>query len=172
VDVLGYVARVHDVGMMAVDDDLLLAARPWSDEERRDVQSHPLTGVQMLRTIEFASKVNEIILGHHEHWDGHGYPRGLSHEQIPLPARVLAVVDAFEAMTAGRPYREPFAEAEAVAELRRCSGSQFDPRVVEEFCGMLAEDAPAGAAAAPAAPSSDPALASGEGRAWRPDALR
>jgi HD-GYP domain-containing protein (c-di-GMP phosphodiesterase class II) len=109
--------------------------------------------------------VNEIILGHHEHWDGHGYPRGLSREQIPLPSRVLAVVDAYEAMTSGRPYREPVAEAEALAELQRCAGTQFDPRVVEEFCRMLADEA-----------STEPALDAAPERRetapWRSDAHR
>ncbi len=181
VDILGYVARVHDVGMLAVDGGLLLAARKWSPEERRDMESHPLAGVQMLRSIEVASKVNEIILGHHEHWDGRGYPRGLSHEQIPLAARVLAVVDAYEAMTAGRPYREPYGEEEAVAELKRCAGTQFDPAVVEEFCRMLAED-PASAEldALPNAPAPAPAStqdatapeAQDASREWRPDAVR
>jgi HD-GYP domain-containing protein (c-di-GMP phosphodiesterase class II) len=162
-EVLGYVARVHDVGMLALDDGLLLSSRRWSSEERRDIERHPQAGVQMLRSIEFTSKVNEIILGHHEHWDGRGYPRGLAGEQIPLSARVLTVVDAWEAMTAGRPYREPVAEADALNELRRCAGTQFDPRVVEEFCRLLAEEAAEG-------PPS--ALAQGEAGAWSPDALR
>jgi HD-GYP domain-containing protein (c-di-GMP phosphodiesterase class II) len=159
--------------MLSVDGGLLLAARRWSPEERRDMESHPLAGVQMLRSIEVASKVNEIILGHHEHWDGRGYPRGLSHGQIPLAARVLAVVDAYEAMTAGRPYREPYGEEEAIAELKRCAGTQFDPAVVEQFCRMLAEDldsaeldaAPGGTPTAPEAPQHTLP-------AWRPDAVR
>jgi signal transduction histidine kinase/HD-GYP domain-containing protein (c-di-GMP phosphodiesterase class II) len=167
VDVLGYVARVHDVGMLAVDDNLLLAARRWSPEERRDVEAHPQLGVQMLKSIEFAAKVNEIILGHHEHWDGHGYPRGLQREQIPLGARVLAVVDAFEAMTSGRPYREPVDEGEAQAELQRCAGTQFDPRVVEEFARILAEQA------GPEAPARTLTRAgAARGREWRSDAVR
>jgi len=165
VEVLGYIARVHDVGMLSVDDGLFLTARRWSAEEHHDVEAHPLAGVQMLRTIEVASKVNEIVLAHHEHWDGCGYPRGLAREQIPLSARVLAVVDAFEAMTAGRPYREPYAEAEVIAELKRCAGSQFDPRVVEELCRMLAEDEASDEA-------RDPAGSPGETREWRPDAVR
>jgi HD-GYP domain-containing protein (c-di-GMP phosphodiesterase class II) len=94
--------------------------------------------VRVLQPIEFASRVNEIILSHHEHWDGHGYPRGLSGEQIPLAARILGLVDAFEAMTLGRPYRDSVPEDEAVAEIRRCAGTQFDPRVVEEFERLLA----------------------------------
>ena len=128
------------------------------------MEGHPQAGVQVLRSLEIASKVNEIILGHHEHWDGHGYPRGLAREQIPLAARVLAVVDAFEAMTVGRPYREPLSEAEALVELRRCAGTQFDPRVVEEFGRMVDEEA--------AETPSPPALEPGATAAWRPDALR
>jgi len=137
-EVLGFVARVHDIGMLTVGDDLLQSSHRWSQSEHREVQGHPQAGVQLLRPIEFASKVNEIILGHHEHWDGRGYPRGLSREQIPLAARVLAVVDAFEAMTTGRPYREADTEEEALSELKRCAGTQFDPRVVEEFTQLLA----------------------------------
>ncbi|MGE5178902.1 MAG: HD domain-containing phosphohydrolase, partial [Bacteroidota bacterium] len=166
-ELLGYVARVHDLGMLEMDDAILLSSRRWSPEEHRDVEGHPQAGVQMLRSLEFTSKVNEAILGHHEHWDGRGYPRGLSRDQIPLSARVLAVVDAYESMTAGRPYREPSTEAEAIAELRRCAGTQFDPRVVEEFCVLLAEDPSAGAAASPAKAPVRP-----EAATWRPDALR
>jgi len=80
-----------------------------------------------------------MILGHHEHWDGHGYPRGLQGEDIPLASRILALVDAFEAMTLGRPYRDSIPESEALAEIRRCSGTQFDPKVVEEFERLMAE---------------------------------
>ena len=83
--------------------------------------------------------MNEIILSHHEHWDGHGYPRGLTGEDIPLAARILALVDAFEAMTVGRPYRDSVPEAEALVEIRRCSASQFDPRVVEVFGQIMAQ---------------------------------
>jgi signal transduction histidine kinase/HD-GYP domain-containing protein (c-di-GMP phosphodiesterase class II) len=138
-EVLGYVARVHDVGMLAVGEDLLGSGRRWTEAEHRQVEAHPQAGVQILRPIEFASKVNAIILSHHEHFDGRGYPRGLQGEEIPLGARILAVLDAYESMTSGRPYREPFAPADAVAELLRCGGTQFDPRVVAEFARVLSE---------------------------------
>lgn len=137
-EVLGYVARVHDVGMLAVGDDLVLSSRRWTEQERRRVETHPRDGVRVLQPIEFASRANEIILSHHEYFDGHGYPRGLSGEEIPLAARILAVVDAFEAMTLGRPYRDAIPEAEALAEVKRCSGTQFDPRVVKEFERLIA----------------------------------
>jgi HD-GYP domain-containing protein (c-di-GMP phosphodiesterase class II) len=140
-EVLGYVARVHDVGMLAVGEDLVGSGRRWTDSEHRQVEAPPQAGVQILRPIEFASKVNAIILSHHEHFDGRGYPRGLQGDEIPLGARVLAVLDAYESMTSGRPYREPFLPSEALAELQRCGGTQFDPRVVAEFARVLAESA-------------------------------
>lgn len=138
-EVLGYVARVHDVGMLSVGEELILSSRRWTEQERRRAETHPRDGVRMLQPIEFASRVNEMILGHHEHWDGHGYPRGLQGEDIPLASRILALVDAFEAMTLGRPYRDSIPESEALAEIRRCSGTQFDPKVVEEFERLMAE---------------------------------
>ncbi|HEY7727408.1 MAG TPA: HD domain-containing phosphohydrolase [Candidatus Eisenbacteria bacterium] len=142
VEVLGYVARVHDVGMLEVGRDLLESARRLSAEDRDAVNRHPQEGIRLLKPIEFASKVNEIILAHHEHWDGRGYPRGLAGQAIPLAARVLAVVDAFESMTVGRPYRDALPEPEARVELMRCAGTQFDPRVCEAFEALLAESPP------------------------------
>ena len=138
-EVLGYVARVHDVGMIAVGEELILSSRRWTEQERRRAEAHPHEGVRVLQPIEFASRVNEMILGHHEHWDGHGYPRGLAGEEIPIAARILAVVDAFEAMTLGRPYRDSMPEGEALAEIRRCSGTQFDPKVVAALERLMAE---------------------------------
>ncbi|TMQ48588.1 MAG: HD domain-containing protein [Candidatus Eisenbacteria bacterium] len=125
--------------MLAVGEDLIQSSRRWTQQERRRVETHPRDGVSVLQPIEFASRVNEIILSHHEYWDGHGYPRGLSGEDIPLAARILALVDAFEAMTLGRPYRDSMSEAEALAEIRRCSGTQFDPKVVAELEAILAK---------------------------------
>ncbi len=141
--VLGYVAKIHDIGMLSVGEDLLMSSRRWTESEHRRIEGHPQAGVQLLKPIEAAPKVNAIILSHHEHFDGHGYPRGLKGEEIPLAARILAILDAYESMTGGRPYREPFSEEEAIAELRRCAGTQFDPRVVEEFVLLLATAGPA-----------------------------
>ncbi|HEY6222131.1 MAG TPA: HD domain-containing phosphohydrolase, partial [Candidatus Eisenbacteria bacterium] len=151
VEILGYVAKIHDIGMLSVGEDILLSDRRWTEVEHRRVEGHPQAGVQLLKPIEIASRVNAIILSHHEHFDGRGYPRGLKGEEIPLSARILAVLDAYESMTAGRPYREPYSELEAVAEIRRCAGTQFDPRVVEEFVRILGTDAESDGA--PARPS-------------------
>jgi HD-GYP domain-containing protein (c-di-GMP phosphodiesterase class II) len=89
--------------------------------------------VDIVRPIEFESRAAELILAHHERLDGRGYPRGLKGEQIPLGARIIAVLDAYESMTLGRPYRQAMSHGDAMAELRRCAGSQFDPKVVEAF---------------------------------------
>jgi len=127
--------------MLAVGEDMIQSSRRWTQQERRRVEAHPRDGVRVLQPIEFATRVNEIILSHHEYWDGHGYPRGLAGEEIPLASRILALVDAFEAMTLGRPYRDSMSEAEALAEIRRCTGTQFDPRVVAELEEILAKRA-------------------------------
>jgi len=137
VEILGYIAKIHDIGMLSVGNELLMSDRRWTEAEHRRIEGHPQAGVQLLKPIEIASRVNAIILSHHEHFDGRGYPRGLKGDEIPLSARILAVLDAYESMTAGRPYREPYTEEEAVAEIRRCAGSQFDPLVVEEFLKIL-----------------------------------
>ncbi|HEU4725523.1 MAG TPA: HD domain-containing phosphohydrolase [Candidatus Eisenbacteria bacterium] len=139
IDVLGYVARVHDVGMLAVDEERLSSPRAWDEREHREVEAHPQSAVRMLRPLEFAAKVNEIILAHHEHMDGRGYPRGLRGEQIPLAARIVSVVDAFESLTVGRPYRDPVSDEEALAELKRGAGTQFDPVVVDGLVAIVRE---------------------------------
>lgn len=141
IDVLGYVARVHDVGMLAVDEERLSSTQAWGEHEHRDVEAHPQSAVRMLRPLEFAAKVNEIILAHHEHVDGRGYPRGLRGEQIPLAARIVAAVDAFESLTVGRPYRDPVSDQEALAELRRAAGTQFDSEVVACLAAIVTERA-------------------------------
>jgi signal transduction histidine kinase/HD-GYP domain-containing protein (c-di-GMP phosphodiesterase class II) len=156
IEVLGYVARVHDVGMLAVGEDRWSSPNAWGETEHRDVEGHPQTAVRLLRPLEFATHVNEIILAHHEHMDGSGYPRGLRGEQIPLAARIVAAVDAFESLTVGRPYRDPVNDEQALAELRRVAGAQFDSDVVECLAAIILERAgspPAGAAAAPDAPA-------------------
>ncbi|MGH7730425.1 MAG: HD domain-containing phosphohydrolase, partial [Candidatus Eiseniibacteriota bacterium] len=137
IDTLGFAAAIHDVGMTRVPERVLNAARPLRDDERREVAQHPEMGVEIIRSLEDVGAVRELILSHHERWDGSGYPRNLAGEAIPLGGRVLAVVDAWESMTTGRPYRPPRRRNDAIAELRRESGRQFDPAVVEAFLRAL-----------------------------------
>jgi HD-GYP domain-containing protein (c-di-GMP phosphodiesterase class II) len=137
VDTIGFAAAIHDVGMTRLHDRLIQAPRPLQEDERRQVARHPEMSVEIIRPLEDMGTVRDLILGHHERWDGTGYPRGVAGEDIPLGSRVLAAVDAFESMTAGRPYRPPRPRDEAIAELRRETGRQFDPRVVEALIRVI-----------------------------------
>ena len=147
VDVIGYVASIHDLGMVRVEAETR-HARPLDDAQRDAMRTHPEASVEMIRPLEYLGQVREIILAHHERWDGTGYPQGLAGDLIPVGARILAVVDAWESMTATRPWRTALGFTEAVAELRREAGRQFDPEVVESFIKVLedGEDHPRAAA--------------------------
>jgi signal transduction histidine kinase len=138
VDAIGYVAAIRDLGMAPLKDRLAHAS-PLSDDERDALRQHPEAGVEMIRPLEYLGSARELILSHHERWDGTGYPRRLQGQEIPLGARILAVVDAWESMTSGRPYRAARRPDEAMAELRREAGRQFDPEVVEAFARIQSD---------------------------------
>jgi putative two-component system response regulator len=128
-------APLHDVGKIGVPDRLLLKPGPLTEEERAEMQAHTSIGASILGESEFSvlRLARDIALTHHERWDGQGYPAGLRGERIPITGRIVAVTDAFDAMTHQRPYKDALSIAVALEELRRCSGSQFDPRVVKAF---------------------------------------
>jgi putative methionine-R-sulfoxide reductase with GAF domain len=136
IDLVGYVASIHDLGMTRFQE---AANRPvrLDREVRKQIERHPEATLELIRGLEYSTAVRDVILSHHEHWDGAGYPRGLTGADIPHGARVLAVVDAFESMTRGRPYRAPIGREQAIDELRRKAGRQFDPDVVEAFLRAL-----------------------------------
>ncbi len=136
VDLIGYVASIHDLGMVRLEAETGHSGR-LDEAQRSALAAHPEVSVEILRPIEYLGVVREYILGHHERWDGTGYPRGLAGEAIPLGSRILAVVDAWESMTHPRPFRSPRTPEEAMAELRREAGRQFDTEVVEAFAGLL-----------------------------------
>ena len=128
-------APLHDVGKVGIPDSVLLKPGKLSDEEFELMKKHTSIGGRILGDSEFAvlQMGREIALTHHERWDGLGYPAGLGGEEIPISGRIVAVTDAFDAMTHPRPYKAAIPIEEALAELRRCSGTQFDPTVVEAF---------------------------------------
>ena len=130
IDVLRMGAVLHDIGKLTVATDVLGKPGPLDDEEMAHVRRHPETGARMVELIPSFRPAVAGVRHHHERWDGQGYPEGRSGSAIPPEARVLAVADAFDAMTSDRPYRPALLPERAIAELERCAGSQFDPDVV------------------------------------------
>ena len=126
-------AMLHDLSKVGLPDVILDKSGPLDEEEWEEIQKHPEIAYQIVRDIPFLQRAGEIILHHHERFDGGGYPRGLMGEEIPLGARIFAVVDAYDAMTSGRSYRRAGSHASAVREIKRNSGTQFDARAVEAF---------------------------------------
>jgi diguanylate cyclase (GGDEF)-like protein len=146
-DELARAAELHDIGKMAVPDEILSKPGPLDDVEFGFIKQHTIVGERILAAAPALAPVAKIVRGSHEKWDGSGYPDGLVGDEIPLAARIIAVADAFHAMTSDRPYQAPVDEADALGELRRCAGSHFDPSVVEAFCAVrerrAADNAPA-----------------------------
>jgi len=131
-------AQLHDVGKMAVPDSILSKPGPLDDTEWRFIRGHTLVGERILEAAPALRPVARAVRSAHENFGGGGYPDGLRGDKIPLVSRVVFVCDAYDAMIAGRPYRPPLAEHEALAELERCAGTQFDPDVVEALARVVA----------------------------------
>jgi HD-GYP domain-containing protein (c-di-GMP phosphodiesterase class II) len=126
-------AELHDVGKLAIPDAILSKPGPLDDQEWEFMRQHTIVGERIVASATSLSDVAPIVRSSHERWDGGGYPDGLAGQAIPLGARIIAVCDAYDAMTTTRPYRTAMSEADAMAELRRCAGHQFDPSVVAAF---------------------------------------
>jgi diguanylate cyclase (GGDEF)-like protein/PAS domain S-box-containing protein len=136
---LRLLAQFHDLGKVGIPEHILCKQGPLSPEERTIMREHCEIGHRIAKTMPLLQHIAELILKHHEWWNGQGYPLGLSGEDIPYECRIMAVADAFEAMIAERPYRAPMGFEEALAELQKGAGTQFDPRVVEQFVRIVRE---------------------------------
>jgi hypothetical protein len=134
---LRYAATLHDIGELGVPEAILNKPGPLTDAERPAMQRHPLIGEGILSPVEFLADTLPLVRAAHERWDGTGYPDGLAGEEIPLGARILFACDAYEAMTAERPYRDALPAEQARQELQRVAGTQLDPRVVEALLEQL-----------------------------------
>ncbi|MEV5726390.1 HD-GYP domain-containing protein [Streptomyces pharetrae] len=164
VEVLRFAGILHDVGKLGVPTRLLRKDGPLTPEERRIIELHPEYGHEMVRGISFLGEARAAVLHHHERMDGSGYPYGLVGSQIPESARVVAVADAFDAMTSTRSYRRARPVPAALAELERCAGSQFDPRMVKALVQALGKYGWHPAVTADEVPAPRPPAASLPGR--------
>jgi putative nucleotidyltransferase with HDIG domain len=134
--IMARAAFLHDIGKMAIPDGILRKPGPLNDEEKQIMREHCQIGYNMLIRIPFLRDAAEIVLAHQEFFDGTGYPRGLKGDQIPLGARIFTVADSLDAMISDRPYRKALPMSHALEEIRRCSGTQFDPKVTEVFLSI------------------------------------
>ncbi|MCX6357843.1 MAG: response regulator [Candidatus Aureabacteria bacterium] len=133
-------ALLHDIGKIGIPDKILLKPGSLNEEEWKLMRRHPEIGYNILKNIDFLIPALGIVLNHHEHYDGKGYPKGLKGEGVPLWSRIFLVIDAFDTMTTDRPYRKAISFEKAFNEIKRCSGTQFDPNVVKCFLGILPEE--------------------------------
>ncbi len=139
VERIRHAGELHDAGKVAIPDGILAKPGPLTEDEWAFVRRHPLIGERIVRSAPSLSRVAELVRSTHERFDGQGYPDQLQADAIPLGSRIVAVCDAFDAMTSGRPYSAARTPGEALDELRRCAGTQFDPAVVETFRAVIAE---------------------------------
>lgn len=133
-------ALLHDIGKLGIPDSILLKPGKLTEDEWEMMKMHPVYAYQILSKVEYLRPALDIPYYHHERWDGSGYPKGLKGEEIPLPARIFAVVDVYDALTHDRPYRKAWSEREAIDYIVRESGRLFDPKVVQAFLDVLRED--------------------------------
>ncbi len=137
VDLIKYIGLLHDVGKVGLADDILKKKGPFTVAEYEKMKTHAEIGADILKVMKFLGEGELWVRHHHERFDGTGFPDGLAGEQIPLGARIIACADAFDAMTTDRPYKDKMSTAEAKEELIRCSGTQFDPKVVKAMIGII-----------------------------------
>jgi HD-GYP domain-containing protein (c-di-GMP phosphodiesterase class II) len=136
---LELLATLHDIGKIGISDQILNKPDKLSPEEWVEMKKHPEIGYRIAMSSPELVPIAEYILTHHERWDGEGYPQKLAGERIPLLSRILAVVDAYDAMTEDRPYRKAMSKEEAVMEIRENLGKQFDPLMAKIFLGRVLE---------------------------------
>ena len=135
---------LHDLGKLGIPDRVLHKQDPLTQEERDLIEQHPVYGRELLQEIQYLQPAMDVLYYHHEKWDGSGYPRGLAGEEIPLKARIFAVVDVYDALCSDRPYRDAWSEEEARAYIKRQAGSHFDPHIAEVFLDIVNGQVPPG----------------------------
>lgn len=135
-NILAKIAELHDIGLVAIPFDILNKKGELTKLERNKIERHPDFGFRIASSAKML-EVGEGILAHHEHWDGSGYPNGLKEKKIPIFSRIISIVDAYDVMINGRPYKQAVSKSEAIKELKRCAGTQFDPEIVDLFINYI-----------------------------------
>jgi len=133
-------AKFHDIGKVGIPDSILNKPGRLTEEEMSIMRRHCEIGFRIARSSLDLEPIADWILKHQEHWNGKGYPMGLAGEDIPVECRIMAIIDAYDAMTNDRPYRQAMDSQEAITEIKRCAGTQFDPGLVEKFIEMVATE--------------------------------
>jgi len=134
---LALLAVLHDIGNAAIGPEILKKTDPLNADDWEKIKKHPEIGYRMAQSIPELRVIAESILAHHEHWDGRGYPQGISAEAIPVQARIISIIDAYDVMTHDCIYKKAVSHEQALEELRRCAGSQFDPSITDIFIDMI-----------------------------------
>ena len=137
---LSLIAVLHDIGKVTIAGSILLKAGKLTKKEWKTMKRHPEIGYKIASSSPQLAPIAECILYHHEWWDGNGYPRGLKGKNIPLLSRIITIVDAYDVMINGRPYKDPMTHEEVIEELKRCAGIQFDPELVKNFIQVIQKD--------------------------------
>jgi HD-GYP domain-containing protein (c-di-GMP phosphodiesterase class II) len=137
IELLRLMATLHDIGKIAIDQSILNKPGPLTEAEWGEIKKHPETGYHILLASPEYAEIAEDILSHHERYDGKGYPRGLKGEDIPFRSRIIAIADSYDAMTTDRPYRDAMSSKQAYEEIKRNSGTQFDPAIAKVFLELL-----------------------------------
>ncbi len=137
IDELKLLSKLHDIGKVSISEKILKKTTKLTDKEFEEIKGHPESGYRIIKAVPELAPVAESILAHHERWDGTGYPRGLAKEEIPYIARIISIIDSFDVMTHARSYKKAFSKEKAIAEIERCAGSQFDPKLAKAFIEMI-----------------------------------
>jgi len=140
VQAIEYAGFLHDMGKIGINHDILTKPGSLTEDEWRSMREHPAIGARIVSDLDFLKGTREVVLYHHERYDGGGYPEGLAGDTIPLEARIVKVADAFDAMMSNRPYRASLGLDKAVDELRRGKGTEFDPAIVDTFVDLVEEE--------------------------------
>jgi HD-GYP domain-containing protein (c-di-GMP phosphodiesterase class II) len=137
IEVVKYAGLLHDIGRIGIDESILVKTDALTQKEYEALKKHPVIGANILKDVNFLEKEIPLVLYHHERYDGNGYPQGLKGREIPLGARILAVADAYDAMTTDRGFKRRMSEQEAIEELKQGKQTQFSPEIVDAFIRVL-----------------------------------